>query len=233
MQKISVVSLLAEGLGSAWLLLCGSGVAVLAAGFPVLGVGFLGISLAWGLGMMTAGWGLGEKAFAGFTPVIAVGRWSAGELSALHCLYGLLAQMVGSILGAGILFLMVCRIPSFDVHQGFAGNGYDVLSPGGFTAEGVALAECVMAFFLIILVQGSGQSRRYLVAAGAMMLTSMLTVTVDNAMVSPAKSIAVAIFAGGDWFRQQWVFLLAPFSGSVAGGVCSRFLFPAQPVTTG
>lgn len=223
MQKISVQSLLAEGLGSAWLLLCGSGTAVLAAGFPVLGVGFLGIAVAWGLGMLTAGYGFGHRAVAGFTPVIAVGMWCAGELSALGCLLGVLAQLAGSIAGAGVLYLMVIQIPSFDVHQGFAGNGYDAFSPGGFTAVSVFLAESVMAFFVVALVLAAKSNRRYLTAAGCMALAALLTVTVDNAAVSPARSLAAALFAGGEWLGQQWVFQIAPFVGAVAGGWLIRY----------
>lgn len=225
MQKISVQSLLAEGLGSAWLLLCGSGTAVLAAGFPVLGVGFLGIAVAWGLGMLTAGFGFGHRAVAGFTPVIAVGLWCAGELSALHCLLGVLVQMAGSLAGAGLLYLMVIQIPSFDVHQGFAGNGYNAFSPGGFSPASVFLAEGVMAFFLVVLVLAGGARRRYLTAAGGVALTALLTVTVDNAAVSPARSFAVAVFAGGEWLEQQWVFQVAPLLGAAVGGGLIRYGF--------
>lgn len=225
MQKISVQSLLAEGLGSAWLLLCGSGTAVLAAGFPVLGVGFLGIAVAWGLGMLTAGYGFGHRAVAGFNPVIAVGLWCAGELSALDCLLGILAQLAGSIAGAGVLYLMVIQIPSFDVHQGFAGNGYDAFSPGGFTSSSVFLVETIMAFFLVTLVLAGEARNRYLTAAGGVALVALLTVTVDNAAVSPARSLAVALFAGGEWLVQQWVFLMAPLLGAAAGGVLVRHGF--------
>ncbi|MCW2456354.1 UNVERIFIED_ORG: aquaporin Z [Rahnella aquatilis] len=230
MQKISVQSLLAEGLGSAWLLLCGSGTAVLAAGFPVLGVGFLGIAVAWGLGMLTASYGFGHRAVAGFTPVIAVGLWCAGELSALSCLLSMLAQIAGSLAGAGVLYLMVIQIPSFDVHQGFAGNGYEAFSPGGFTRLSVFLTEGVMAFFLVTLVLAADVRKRYLTAAGGVALTALLTVTVDNAAVSPARSLAVALFAGGEWLEQQWVFQIAPLLGAAIGGVMVRYCFTRKKV---
>jgi len=215
----------AEAAGSAWLLLCGCGTAVLAAGFPVLGVGFLGIALAWGLGMVTAGLALGRYALAGFTPVMAVGAWVAGRLSTRDCLLGIVAQVAGSLLAAGGLYLTVSQIPSFDVHMGFAGNGYDALSPGGFSLPGVLFAELATAFFLVLLVHSCRASARWWVAGGVMALTVMLTVTVDNAAVSPARSLAMAVFAGGEWLRQVWLFWLAPLVGALSGGLFSRGLY--------
>lgn len=224
MQKISTGSLIAEGLGSAWLLLSGSGTAVLAAGFPVLGVGFLGIALAWGAGVLAAGYGLGRHAVAGFIPVMAVGMLCAGTLTLLECLLGIAAQMVGSILGAGVLWLIVSPIPSFDVHQGFAGNGFGPLSPGGFSRSSVALVESVMAFFLIVVVMSGSPPYRHVLFACGVVVMAMLTVTVDNAMVSSARSLAVALFAGGEWLRQQWVFQLSPCAGAAVGGCAVRFI---------
>lgn len=228
MQKVSARALVAESLGSAWLLLSGSGTAVLAAGFPVLGVGFLGIAVAWGLGVLTAGYALGRHAVAGFMPVMAVGMWCTGALSFWQCLLGIVSQMVGSVLGAGVLWLMVSQIPSFDVHQGFAGNGYAALSPGGFSLASVALTESVMAFFLVLLVMSGRPAHRNVLAAGSVVVMVMLTVTVDNAMVSSARSAAVAMFAGGEWLRQQGVFQLSPCVGAAMGGGVVRWLFSPQ-----
>lgn len=224
MQNVSTKAFVAEGIGSAWLVLSGSGTAVLAAGFPVLGVGFLGIAVAWGVGFLTAGYGLGRHAIAGFIPTIAVGMWCAGALSFRQCVFGIVAQVLGGVLGASVLWLVVNQIPSFDVHQGFAGNGYAALSPGGFSLASVALAECVMAFFLVLLVMCGRPVHRHAQVAGGVVVMVLLSVTVDNAMVSPARSLAVALFAGGVWLRQQWVFQLAPCVGAVAGGGVARWL---------
>lgn len=232
MQNVSMKALMAEGMGSAWLLLGGSGTAVLAAGFPVLGVGFLGIAVAWGVGMLTAGYGLGRHAVAGFMPTMAVGMWCAGALSFRQCALGIVAQMAGSVLGAGVLWLIVNPIPSFDVHQGFAGNGYEALSPGGFSLASVALTEGVMAFFLVVVVMSGRPVHRPVLAAGGVVVMALLTVTVDNAMVSSARSVAVALFAGGEWLRQQWVFQLSPCIGAAVGGGTARWLYhplPADP----
>jgi aquaporin Z len=221
-----IKTLTAEALGSGWLLLCVCGTAVLAAGFPLLGVGFEGIALAWGLGTVTAGYGTGGRAVAGLTPVMAVGMWCAGELSLPDCLLGIAAQVAGSVAGAGVLWLMVRQIPSFDVSQGFCGNGYDALSPGGFPLFSVLLAEAVVACFVVLMTLGSGTTfrRRSLVAGGCMALGAMLTVTVDNAALSPARSTAVAVFAGGEWLGQLWAFWLAPLAGAAAGGGLTRRL---------
>lgn len=225
MQDVSAKALVAEGMGSAWLVLSGSGTAVLAAGFPVLGVGFLGIAVAWGVGLFAAGYGLGRHALAGFMPTMAVGMWCAGTLSFRQCVFGIVAQVLGSILGAGVLWLIVSPIPSFDVHQGFAGNGYAALSPGDFSLAGVALVECVMAFFLVVVVMSGRPAHRHVLAAGGVVVMALLTVTVDNAMVSSARSVAVALFAGGDWLRQQWVFQLSPLLGAALGGGAVRWLW--------
>lgn len=232
MQNVSAKAFVAEGVGSAWLVLSGSGTAVLAAGFPVLGVGFLGIAVAWGVGLLTAGYGLGRHALAGFMPTIAVGMWCAGALSFRQCAVGIVAQVLGSALGAGVLWLIVSQIPSFDVHQGFAGNGYEALSPGGFSLASVALAECVMAFFLVVVVMSGRPAHRYGLVAGGAVVMALLTVTVDNAMVSPARSLAVALFAGGDWLYQQWVFQLSPCLGAVLGGGVVRGLYRSSRATT-
>ncbi|EGT0627978.1 aquaporin [Citrobacter freundii] len=219
-----LLRVVAEIAGSAWLLLCGCGTAVLAAGFPVLGVGFLGIALAWGLGMVTAGQALGRHALAGFTPVMAVGAWAAGNLSGRYCLLGIAAQVTGSLLAAGGLYVVVSQIPSFDVHMGFAGNGYETLSPGGFPLPDVLFAEAVAALFLALMVQSGREPVRWWLAGGVMMLTVMLTITLDNAAVSPARSLAMAVFAGGEWLGQVWVFWLAPLFGALVGGWLSRSL---------
>lgn len=216
---------IAEVVGSGWLFLCGCGTAVLVAGFPVLGVGFLGIAAAWGLGMVTAGYGTGGRAPAGLTPVLAVGMWCAGELSAVACLAGIAAQLVGSGLAAGVLYLLVVQIPSFDVHQGFAGNGYGELSPGGFSLASVLLAEGVMSAFVVFLSLGARAAGHdfYLVAGGCLALIALLTVTIDNAAISPARSTAVAVFAGGEWLDQLWVFWLGPLVGAALGGAAHRY----------
>lgn len=225
MEKTNRQSLVAEALGSGWLFLCGCGTSVLAAGFPVLGVGFLGIAAAWGLGMVTAGYGVGARAVAGFTPVLAVGMWGAGELSTVKCLGAIAAQLVGSLVAAGMLYLLVSPIASFDVHQGFSGNGYGELSPGGFSLTSVLLAEGVMSALVVSLSLGARAAGHsfYLVAGGCMALVVMLTVTVDNAALSPARSTAVALFAGGEWLQQLWVFWCGPLLGAVLGGGVHRY----------
>ncbi|WP_273830918.1 aquaporin [Serratia bockelmannii] len=217
---------LAEALGSGWLVLCGSGTAVLSAGFPVLGVGFLGIALAFGLGAVTAGRAVGYRAVAGLTPVMAVGLWCAGRLSGRHCLTGIVAQLLGGVVAAGLLYLMGNTLPGFDVHMGFASNGYGLLSPGGFSLCGVMLVESVMAAGTVLMVLGSRWhgDDGYLALGACLVVVTMVTLPVDNAVVSPARSTAMALFAGGDWLEQSWVFWAGPLLGAALGGVASRYL---------
>ncbi|EPI5375548.1 aquaporin, partial [Yersinia enterocolitica] len=178
----------------------------------------------WGLGMVTAGYGLGDRAIAGFTPVLAVGMWCAGELSVGECLGGIVAQLAGSVAAAGMLYLLVSPIPSFDVHQGFTGNGYAELSPGGFSLSSVLLAEAVMSAFVVCLALGARAAGHdfFVVAGGCLALVVMLTVTLDNAAVSPARSLAMALFAGGEWLGQVWVFWVGPLAGAALGGLIHR-----------
>lgn len=209
-----------------WLLLCGCGTAVLAAGFPVLGVGFMGIAVAFGLGMLTAGLAHDGKPVAFFTPVMATGLLISGDLSAADWVLCLLVQVLGSLLGALLLWLMVRDIPTFDVHMGFSSNGYGPLSPGGFSPFSVFLAESVMAAFTVLLVLRTRFAGRtaLMTAAGCIALSVLVTVTMDNGAVSPARSTAMALFAGGDWLSQLWLFWAAPLAGALAGGVLFRLL---------
>ncbi|EAB3870666.1 aquaporin [Salmonella enterica subsp. enterica serovar Uganda] len=215
----------AEMLGSGWLLICGCGTAVLAAGFPVLGVGFMGIALAFGAAMVTAGLATGRRPLAFFTPVLATGMLVSGDLSLSGWVVCVLAQVAGSLAGAALLWLMVRDIPTFDVHMGFSSNGYGPLSPGGFSLASVALAEALMAGFSVLMVLRTGSTgNAVMVAGGCIALTVLVTVTLDNAAVSPARSTAVAVFAGGEWLSQLWLFWVAPLAGAVAGGGVYRLL---------
>jgi aquaporin Z len=219
----------AEFLGTLWLVLGGCGSAVLAAAFPAVGIGLLGVSFAFGLSVLTMAYAVGHVSGGHFNPAVTVGICTARRMPTRDVIPYILAQVVGAIAGAGILYLIASGKAGFDVSAGFASNGYAEHSPGGYTLAAAAIAELVMTFFFLIVILGATDKRA---PAGfapipiglALTLIHLVSIPVTNTSVNPARSTGPALFVGGWAIRQLWLFWLAPVIGAAIAGVVHQFL---------
>jgi len=221
--------LTAEFLGTLWLVLGGCGSAVLAAAFPGVGIGLLGVSLAFGLSVLTMAYAVGHVSGGHFNPAVTVGLCTARRFLGKDVIPYILAQVAGAIVGAGILFVIASGKIGFDVSAGFAANGYESYSPGGYSLTAAIVAEVVATFFFLIIILGATDKRASQALAGvaiglALTLIHLLTIPVTNTSVNPARSTGPAIFVGGWAIRQLWLFWLAPIVGAALAGVAYRFL---------
>lgn len=219
----------AEFLGTLWLVLGGCGSAVLAAAFPNVGIGLLGVSLAFGLTVVTMAYAVGHISGGHFNPAVTIGLCTARRFLARDVLPYILAQLAGAIAGAGILYLIATGKAGFDVSAGFAANGYDLYSPGGYSLTAALVAELVMTFFFLMVILGATNKHAPQAMAGlaiglALTLIHLVTIPVTNTSVNPARSTGPAIFVGGWAIRQLWLFWLAPIVGAALAGVAYRFL---------
>ena len=221
--------LAAEFFGTFWLVFGGCGSAVLAAGFPTLGIGFVGVSLAFGLTVLTMAYAVGGISGGHFNPAVSVGLATAGRFSWSSVPSYIAAQVVGGIAGAFVLYLIASGKADFSTAGGFASNGYGEHSPGGYSMVSALVAEIVLtAFFLIIILGATGRG----VPAGfapiaiglALALIHLISIPVTNTSVNPARSTGVAIFAGGWALQQLWLFWVAPIVGAILGGVIHKSL---------
>lgn len=227
-QKLS-----AEFLGTMWLVFGGCGSAVLAAAFPQVGIGLLGVSFAFGLTVLTMAYAVGHISGGHFNPAVTLGCFAAGRIQAKDIAPYIVAQVVGAIAGAGILFLIASGKTGFDVSAGFASNGFAEHSPGGYTLVAGLVIEVVMTFFFLIVILGSTDSRAPAglapIAIGlALTLIHLVSIPVTNTSVNPARSTGPALFVGGWALKQLWLFWLAPIIGAVIAGVAHRALM-AEP----
>jgi aquaporin Z len=219
----------AEFIGTFWLVLGGCGSAVLAAAFPGVGIGLLGVSLAFGLTVLTMAYALGHVSGAHFNPAVSVGLWVAGRFPAGRLLPYIVAQVAGGLAGAGVLYLVATGKAGFDVSAGFASNGFGEHSPGGYSLLAAALIEVVLtAGFLIVILgatsSGAPQNLAPVAIGLALTLIHLISIPVTNTSVNPARSTAVALFVG-DWaVSQLWLFWVAPIAGAVAGALIHRGL---------
>jgi aquaporin Z len=219
----------AEFLGTLWLVLGGCGSAVLAAAFPEVGIGLLGVSFAFGLSVLTMAYAVGHVSGGHFNPAVTVGLCTARRFLAKDVIPYVLAQLGGAIIGAGILYVIASGKLGFNASSGFAANGYGANSPGGYSLTAALVAELVMTFFFLIVILGATNKRAPQSLAGvaigfALTLIHLVTIPVTNTSVNPARSTGPAIFVG-DWaIRQLWLFWLAPIVGAALAGVVSRFL---------
>lgn len=225
--------LTAEFLGTLFLVLGGCGSAVLAAAFPGVGIGLLGVSLAFGLSVLTMAYAVGHVSGGHFNPAVTVGLWAARRFLARDLIPYIVAQLAGAVIGAGILYLIASGKAGFDVNAGFAANGYDAYSPGGYSLTSAVVAELVMTFFFLIVILGATNKRAPQALAGvaigfALTLIHLVTIPVTNTSVNPARSTGPAIFVGGWAIRQLWLFWLAPIVGAALAGVAYRFLAEEQ-----
>lgn len=219
----------AEFFGTFWLVFGGCGSAVLAAGFPGLGIGFVGVSLAFGLTVLTMAYAIGHISGCHLNPAVSVGLWLGGRFPANQLLPYIVAQVAGGIVAGGILYLIASGAPGFDVNKGFASNGYGAHSPGGYSMMAAFLIEVVLTMFFLIVILGATDKRAPAgfapIAIGlCLTLIHLISIPVTNTSVNPARSTAVAIFVG-DWaVAQLWLFWLAPIAGAVLGATVYRWI---------
>lgn len=233
--------LFAEFFGTFWLVLGGCGSAVLAAAFPNLGIGFVGVALAFGLTLLTMAYAIGHISGCHINPAVTFGL-AAGKRFAWKDLPGyVIAQVIGGIAGAAVLYVIASGKEGFDVHAGFASNGYGAHSPGGYALLSCFVCEVVMTFFFLMIILGSTHERAPRgfapIAIGlGLTLIHLISIPVTNTSVNPARSTGVAIFCGGWAIGQLWLFWVAPIIGGVLGGVVHHALFektPPEPAITG
>ena len=225
--------LFAEFFGTFWLVLGGCGSAIFAAGFPELGIGFLGVALAFGLTVLTMAFAVGHISGGHFNPAVSIGLWAGGKFEAKNLLGYIIAQVVGAIAAAAVLYLIVSGKDGFDGVGGFAANGYDDLSPGGFSMMSALVAEAVLTAFFLIVILGSTNFRVPKgfapIAIGlALTLIHLISIPITNTSVNPARSLSQAIFADGAYLSQVWLFWVAPIVGAIIGGIIHKTLFEKE-----
>jgi len=222
-----------EFLGTFWLVLGGCGSAVLAAGFPGLGIGFAGVSLAFGLTVLSGAYALGPVSGGHFNPAVTVGLWAGGRFPSRDVPAYIVAQVLGGIAGAGVLFVIASGKPGFELGA-FASNGFGEHSPGGYSLGAGLVTEVVMTFMFLIVILGATHKRAPVGFAGlaidlALTLIHLIRIPVTNTSVNPARSTGTAVFVGGWALAQLWVFWLAPIVGAAAAGVCYRSVLQVEP----
>lgn len=227
--------LTAEFLGTLWLVLGGCGSAVLAAAFPQVGIGLLGVSLAFGLSVLTMAYAVGHVSGGHFNPAVTVGLCAARRFLAKDVIPYVLAQLAGAVVGAAVLYVIASGKAGFDATSGFAANGYDAYSPGGYSLMAALVAELLMTFFFLIVILGATNKHAPQVLAGvaigmALTLIHLVTIPVTNTSVNPARSTGPAIFVGGWALKQLWLFWLAPLAGAALAGLAYRFLAEERKV---
>jgi len=224
--------LAAEFIGTMWLVLGGCGSAVLAAAYPELGIGFAGVAIAFGLTVLTMVYALGHISGAHFNPAVSVGLWVGGRFDKKDLLPYIASQVLGALAGAAIIYTIASGKPGFEV-GGFASNGYAELSPGGYSMLSVLVAEVVLTFGFLIVILGATHSKAPKGFAGiaiglALTLIHLISIPVSNTSVNPARSTSQAIFAGGDYVGQLWLFWLAPIVGAIIAGLVYKAMSPEK-----
>lgn len=217
----------AEFLGTFWLVLGGCGSAVLAAAFPGVGIGLLGVSLAFGLTVLTMAFAIGHISGCHLNPAVSVGLWAGGRFPANKLLPYIAAQVLGGIAAAAVLYVIASGTAGFDVAKGFASNGYGEHSPGGYSLLAALVTEVVMTAFFLLVILGATDKRAPAgfapIAIGlALTLIHLISIPVTNTSVNPARSTGVALFVGGWAVAQLWLFWLAPIAGAVLGAFAYR-----------
>lgn len=226
--------LVAEFIGTAWLVLGGCGSAVLAAAFPALGIGFVGVSIAFGLTVLTMAYAIGHVSGCHLNPAVTVGLTAGGRFPAKELVPYVLAQVLGGIAGAAVLYGIATGHAGFDVAAGFASNGYGEHSPGGYSLAACLIAEVVLTFAFLFVIMGSTHGRAPKgfapIAIGlCLTLIHLISIPVTNTSVNPARSTGPAVFAGGWALTQLWLFWIAPIVGGALGGFIYRWLSPEEP----
>ena len=223
----------AEFFGTFWLVLGGCGSAVLAAAFPDVGIGLLGVSLAFGLTVLTMAFAIGHISGCHLNPAVSIGLWAGGRFPAKQLLPYIVAQVLGAIAGGGVLYLIASGRAGFDVSAGFASNGYGAHSPGQYSLLATLVTEVVMTMMFLIVILGATDKRAPQglapIAIGlCLTLIHLISIPVTNTSVNPARSTGVAVYVGGWAIVQLWCFWVAPVVGGVLGAVIYRFIGSAK-----
>jgi len=224
---------IAEFFGTFWLVLGGCGSAVLAAAFPDVGIGLLGVSLAFGLTVLTMAYAIGHISGCHLNPAVSVGLWAGGRFPTKDLVPYIVSQVLGGIVAGGVLYIIASGKTGFDVSAGFASNGYGEHSPGGYTLLSALVTEIVMTMMFLLVILGATDKRAPQgfapIAIGlCLTLIHLISIPVTNTSVNPARSTGVAVFVG-DWaVAQLWLFWAAPIAGAFIGAVIYRFVVARQ-----
>ena len=223
----------AEFLGTFWLVLGGCGSAVLAAAYPELGIGFLGVALAFGLTVLTMAYAIGPISGCHLNPAISIGLCAAGRFPAKELVPYIVSQVLGAVVAGGVLYVIASGTPGFDLSNGFAANGYGEHSPGGYSLIAALVCEIVMTMMFLFVILGATDKRAPQgfapIAIGlCLTLIHLISIPVTNTSVNPARSTGVAIFAGGWALGQLWLFWVAPIVGALLGAAVYRFVGAAE-----
>jgi aquaporin Z len=224
----------AEFFGTFWLVFGGCGAAVLAAAFPGLGIGFYGVAFAFGLTVLTMAYAVGHISGGHFNPAVTVGLWSAGRCANKHVIPYIIAQVIGAIAAAAVLWIIASGKPGW-ISGGFASDGYGDLSPGKYALGACFITEVVMTFFFLFVIIGTTSKGAAAGFAGipiglALTLIHLVSIPVTNTSVNPARSTGPALFAGGEYIAQLWLFWLAPIIGAVIAGVLTRWMYEPEAI---
>jgi aquaporin Z len=228
-EEDSMQKYLAELIGTFWLVLGGCGSAVLAAAFPDVGIGLVGVSFAFGLTVLTMAYAIGHISGCHLNPAVSIGLWAGGRFSTAQLVPYIVAQVAGGLLAGAVLFTIASGQAGFDVSAGFASNGFGEHSPGGYSMTAVLVTEVVMTMMFLIVIMGATDSRAPQgfapIAIGlCLTLIHLISIPVSNTSVNPARSTGVALYVG-DWaVAQLWLFWAAPIAGAVLGAVIYRVI---------
>lgn len=219
----------AEFFGTFWLVLGGCGSAVIAAAFPNVGIGLLGVSLAFGLTVLTMAFAIGHISGCHLNPAVTIGQWAGGRFPAAKVVPYIVAQVLGAIVAGGVLYVIASGQSGFDVSGGFASNGYGEHSPGGYSMGAALVTEIVMTMMFLVVILGATDKRAPAglapIAIGlCLTLIHLISIPVTNTSVNPARSTGVALFAGGWAIAQLWFFWVAPIIGALLGAMVYRFI---------
>jgi aquaporin Z len=224
----------AEFFGTFWLVFGGCGAAVIAAKFPEVGIGLLGVSFAFGLTVLTMAYAVGHISGGHFNPAVTVGLWAAGRCASKHVVPYVIAQVIGAIIAAAVLWLIASGKPDW-VPGGFASNGYGDLSPGKYGLTACVVTEFVMTFFFLLIIIGTTSKGAAAGFAGipiglALTLIHLVSIPITNTSVNPARSTGPALFAGGEYVSQLWLFWIMPLLGAAVAGFVTRLLYDPEPL---
>lgn len=219
----------AEFVGTFWLVLGGCGSAVLAAAFPEVGIGLVGVSLAFGLTVLTMAYAIGHISGCHLNPAVSIGLWAGGRFPANQLLPYIVAQVLGAVVAGGVLYLIASGKAGFDVSAGFASNGYGEHSPGGYSLRAALITEVVMTMMFLFIICGATDGRAPAgfapIAIGlGLTLIHLISIPVTNTSVNPARSTGVAVYVGGWAVAQLWLFWIAPIAGGILGALVYRFV---------
>lgn len=219
----------AEFIGTFWLVLGGCGSAVLSAAFPQLGIGLLGVSFAFGLTVLTMAYAIGHISGCHLNPAVSVGLWIGGRFRTVELIPYIIAQVLGAIAAAGLLYLIASGKAGFELSSGLASNGYGAHSPGGYSLRAGLVTEVVMTFMFLVIILGATDQRAPQgfapIAIGlGLTLIHLISIPVTNTSVNPARSTGPAVFVGGWALAQLWLFWAAPIAGAILGGLVYRLL---------